>query len=70
MGLSAHKVHKAYNSAWFCTSSKNHLRPLMALPNRRERGGALKTTAKIAMSKRLRAKSNGFRPEGIPIESD
>ena len=26
MGLSA---HKAYNSAWFCTSSKNPLRPLM-----------------------------------------
>ena len=26
MGLSA---HKAYNSAWCCTSSKNPLRPLM-----------------------------------------
>ena len=28
MGLSA---HKAYNSAWCCTSTKNPLRPLMCV---------------------------------------
>ena len=36
MGLTA---HKAYNSAWYCTSSENPLRPIMREKQERFHGG-------------------------------